>query len=69
MTALILTEEFIKKATDAGQRLLASGDSSAEMSDPKGYFVALKGHELPAHSVQIATIEIEGKEVSIFTLG
>lgn len=69
MTALILADDFIQKATEAGKRLIASGESSAAMDDPEGYFVALKGYELPAHGVEIATINIEGKEVILFTIG
>ncbi len=68
MTALILAEDFTRKAIDAGRELLAGEGTVVAMKEPPDHFVSKAGTQLPKGAVEIATIDVEGSAIVIFMI-
>ncbi len=68
MTSLIMADGFKQKVMDAGRELIASGKDILEMSDPSGYMISTPEAQMPENATKIATIAIDGIELSVLTL-
>lgn len=68
MTSLVMTDGFKQKVMDAGRELIASGNDILEMSDPSGYMISMPQAQMPENATKIATVSIDGIELSVLTL-
>lgn len=68
MTALVLSQDFTDQAIVAARQLHASGENVVEMQESKGHFVCANNIPLPVGGVQIAVIQVDGRDFSVFTI-
>ena len=69
MIALTLSDDFVRQATEAGQRLLESGERVVEMKNTPGHFVIRADAKLPEGATRIAIIEVAGTPMVIYMQG
>lgn len=65
---LQITEAFMVRIRDAARQAQQSGNEREEIAGMRGYFVATAGTQLVDGEVQMATVDIDGREYIVFAV-